>query len=134
LGRTVQINGQNSQIVGVMPQTFTFPPGVLNPPDLWLAAQLGPVNPQRRGSHFLYPVGRLAAGVTRTQAEQEMLRYVHGSRERIGPNQHAFDPKFHPVLMYGLQDEVVRNIRPALWTLLGAVAFVLLIACVNVAN
>lgn len=133
LGRVVQINGQNSEIVGVMPPSFAFPPGDLNPPELWLPAQLGPPNPQRRGNHFLFLVGRLKAGVSQTQAEQEIARFVAQSDKTHGAN-HPFDPKFHPIVLFGLHDEVVRGIRPALWTLLGAVAFVLLIACVNVAN
>jgi putative ABC transport system permease protein len=79
-------------------------------------------------------VGRLKAGVSLVQAGQEITRYVNEARGRAGATQHVFDPKQHPIVMYGLQDEVVRSIKPALWTLLGAVAFVLLIACVNVAN
>ncbi len=134
IGRVIQVDGVNANIVGVMPQTFSFPPGQLDPPEIWAPIQLGPPNPQRRGSHFLYLVGRLKAGVPLKQAQDEIARHVQQSADRIGQKNHPFSPDAHPIVAYGLQDEVVRTIRPALWTLMGAVAFVLLIACVNVAN
>ena len=133
VGRVIQINGQNANIVGVMPASFSFPPGQIDPAEVWTPLQLGPPNPQQRGSHFLYPIGRLKPGVTMRQALDEMDRHVQDSPARIGAN-HPFNPDAHPLVMYPLQDEVVRSIRPALWTLMGAVVFVLLIACVNVAN
>lgn len=134
LGRVVQINGRNANVVGVMPAGFTFPPGEQPPPDLWTAAQLGPPNPNRRGSHGLFALGRLKAGVSIGQARDEMTRHVAQSTALLGANAHSFSEKFHPIVIYGLQDETVRTIRTALWTLMGAVVFVLLIACVNVAN
>ena len=133
VGRVIQVDGANANIVGVMPQSFSFPPGELDPPEIWAPIQLPPPNPQRRGSHFLYLVGRLKPGVSLHVAQDEIARHVQQSPARLGQN-HPFDPGFHPIVAYGLQDEVVRTIRPALWTLMGAVAFVLLIACVNVAN
>ena len=96
--------------------------------------QLPPPNPQRRGSHFLYLVGRLKPGVPLRVAQEEIARHAQQSTDRVGQKNHPFSPDNHPIVAYGLQDEVVRTIRPALWTLMGAVAFVLLIACVNVAN
>jgi putative ABC transport system permease protein len=96
--------------------------------------QLPPPNPNRRGSHFLYLLGRLKPGVPLSQAQGEIARHVQQSTDLIGQKNHPFSPDNHPIVAYGLQDEVVRSIRPALWTLMGAVAFVLLIACVNVAN
>lgn len=134
IGRVVQINGVNANIVGVMPPGFSFPPGELDPPEIWAPIQLGPPNPQRRGSHFLYLVGRLKPSLPLKQAQDEIARHVQQSADRIGQKNHPFSPDAHPIVAYGLQDEVVRTIRPALWTLMGAVAFVLLIACVNVAN
>ena len=133
LGRTIQMNGQNSSIVGVMPPGFAFPPGDLDPPEVWTPLQLGTPDPQRRGSHFLFLLGRLKPGVSAALAQQEIDRHVQGSAARLGKN-HPFSAKFHPIVTYPLHDEVVRPIRPALWMLMGAVGFVLLIACVNVAN
>jgi len=133
VGRDVQINGNKTSIAGVMPPGFAFPPGELDPPEVWVPLQLPPPNPQRRGSHFLYLMGRLKTGVSLRQAEDEIDRHVAQSRDRLG-NNHPFSKAGHPIVTYALQDEVVRTIRPALWMLMGAVAFVLLIACVNVAN
>ncbi len=134
LGRTVQINGQNASVIGVMPESFVFPPDVQPAPDVWTALQLGPPDPQQRGGHGFFAVGRLKAGVSIYQARDEIARFVGQSKTRLGAKTHAFSPDVHPIVTYNLQDEVVRTIRPALWTLMGAVAFVLLIACVNVAN
>jgi putative ABC transport system permease protein len=133
VGRTIQVNGRNATIAGVMPQGFAFPPGELDPPEVWAPLQLGPPNPRQRGSHFLYLMGRLKPGVSASQAQQELNRHVDESRARLGGN-HPFSAEFHPLVTFALHDEVVRAIRPALWMLMGAVAFVLLIACVNVAN
>ena len=133
MGRVVQINGNNANIAGVMPPGFAFPPGELDPPEVWSPLQLTPPNPQRRGNHFLYVVGRLKPGISLRQAQDELDRHVAQSRDRQG-KMHAFTKDDHPIVTYSLQDEVVRSIRPALWTLMGAVGFVLLIACVNVAN
>ncbi len=134
VGRVIQINGQNANVVGVMPASFSFPPGQIDAAEVWTPLQLGPPNPQRRGSHFLYPIGRLKSGVTMRQAMDEIARHVQDSRAHLAGIMHPFSPDDHPIVMYPLQDEVVRSIRPALWTLMGAVVFVLLIACVNVAN
>jgi len=134
LGRVVQVNGRNANVVGVMPPGFSFPPDGQPGSDVWLPAQLGPPNPQRRGSHGLFALGRLKPGVSPGQARDEIARHVAQSKARLGAQAHAFSAEFHPIVTYGLQDEVVRTVRPALWTLMGAVAFVLLIACVNVAN
>jgi putative ABC transport system permease protein len=134
VGRVVQVDGNNANIIGVMPPSFSFPPGELDPPEMWAAFRLPPPNPRRRGSHFLYLVGRLKSGVPLNRAQEELDRHVQQSADLIGQNNHPFSRDNHPIVAYGLKDEVVRSIRPALWTLMGAVAFVLLIACVNVAN
>src|SRR5712691_7960418 len=130
LGRLVQIDGRNANIIGVMRPGFTFPPGELDPPDLWTAIQLGLPDPHRRGNHFLYVIGRLKAGVPPRQAQDEFARHVQQSADRIGEANHPFSPDAHPIVSYPLHEEVVRGVRPALWTLMAAVAFVLLIGCV----
>jgi putative ABC transport system permease protein len=133
IGRTLQVNGRKANIAGVMPPGFAFPPGQLDAPEVWSALQLGTPDPQRRGSHFLYVIGRLKPDVSELQAQQEINRHVQDSRARLGQN-HPFSPDFHPIVTYPLHGEVVSAIRPALWMLMAAVGFVLLIACVNVAN
>ena len=134
LGRDIRFNGNTCTVVGVMPSSFSFPPGELNPSEVWVPMQLDPVKPGDRGSHFINALARLRANVPLAQAVAEMQRYARNPRVKPGPNSHGFDTKFHPIVLAGFQDEIVRNVRRAMLVLLGAVAFVLLIACVNVAN
>jgi predicted permease len=132
LNRVVKVDGLNANVVGVMPPGFTFPPGDLEPTDAWLPLQLGPDMMARRGGHFLNLVGRLKPGYTLARAKEEITRHVAESPSKI--SRHPFSPENHPIVAYSFHSETVRGVSPALWTLLAAVGFVLLIACVNVAN
>jgi putative ABC transport system permease protein len=134
IGSDLRLNGRTCTVVGVMPRGFQFPPGEVNPPEVWIPLQIDPANPGGRGSHFLSVLGRLRPGVSLAQAQAEMNRYVIHSSQTIAPNQHPLSLDLHPIALGGFQDEVVHSVRRALLVLLGAVAFVLLIACVNVAN
>jgi putative ABC transport system permease protein len=134
LGRDIRLNGNPCTVIGVMPPGFAFPPGELDAPELWLPLQIDPAQPGGRGSHFLSLLARLRPDVTRRQAEGEMLRYETEKGRTVARSQHPFDPKIHPIVLAGFQDEVVKGVRQAMLVLLGAVVFVLLIACVNVAN
>jgi putative ABC transport system permease protein len=132
VGRDIRLNGNACTVIGVMPPGFAFPPGEIDPPELWLPLQLDPAAPGGRGGHYLSLIGRLKDGVSFQQAESEMDRYEKISTERVA--QHPFNDKNHPIVLAGFQDEVVKGVRRAMLVLLGAVVFVLLIACVNVAN
>jgi predicted permease len=134
IGRDIRLNGNPCNVVGVMPPGFSFPPGELDPPELWIPLQLDPARPGGRGSHFLSVLGRLNSGVTYAQAQGEMTRYEQQSTDTIGQGRHPFNHQKHPIVLAGFQDEVVKGVRRAMLVLLGAVIFVLLIACVNVAN
>src|SRR5580704_8094868 len=134
LGRDIRLDGSACTVVGVMPRGFNFPPDEVNPAELWTPLGLDPANPGGRGSHYLSILARLRPGVSMAQAQSEMTRYTIHTSQTIARAQHRFDPAEHPLVLAGFQDEVVRTVRPAMLVLLGAVAFVLLIACVNVAN
>jgi putative ABC transport system permease protein len=134
LGKDTQLNGAPCTIVGVMPKGFEFPPGEADPPEIWVTLQLDPASPGSRGGHFLYLIGRMRPETTLLQAQNEITQYTQRSAEIAGPRGHAFRPEFHTIVMFPLHGEVVRTVRTAMLTLLGAVFFVLLIACVNVAN
>jgi predicted permease len=134
LGRDIQLDGRPCTVVGVMPPSFDFPPGETDTVDLWTPLQIDPARPGGRGGHFLSILARLHEGVTLSQAQSEMTRYAAHSSATTAPANHPFDPKIHPLVLADFQDEVVKGVRPAMLVLLGAVGFVLLIACVNVAN
>ena len=135
IGRQTLLDGQKCTVIGVMPRGFEFPPGEIDPPQLWSPLQLNPAKPGGRGSHNYYLLGLLKPGITPSQAHSEMQAYVTASTEaHKSPGEHYFNTKNHTLISFPLQGEVVSNVRPALLMLLGAVAFVLLIACVNVAN
>jgi predicted permease len=136
IGRNTLLDGKQCTVIGVMPRAFDFPPGDLDASQVWTLLQVDPAKPGGRGSHNYYLIGRLKPGVTPAQAQAEFSAYVKTSGEThgAGMNQHYFNPKFHTIVSYPLQAEVVSGVRPALLMLLGAVGFVLLIACVNVAN
>ncbi|SRR5579871_281318 len=133
VGKETLLNSRKCTIIGVMPRGFTYPPGLPTPVDLWTPLQLDPANPGGRGGHNFNALGRLKPGVTIAQAQGELDSYVRALSN--GPqNVHRFDSKNHTILTFVLQAEIVQSVRPALIMLLGAVAFVLLIGCVNVAN
>jgi putative ABC transport system permease protein len=134
VGKEVLFNGQKAVIIGVMPKDFAFPAGEVDPPEVWTALQIDPAKPGGRGSHFLYLLGRLKPNVTAAQAQAEFESLVKYSGEHGSANEHHFRPDGHTIVSYPFQAEVVSSVRPALLMLLGAVCFVLLIACVNVAN
>src|SRR5579863_134261 len=134
LGRETRLDGLKCTIIGVMPKGFQFPPGDPDPAQVWSALQLDPAKPGSRGSHNYYLLGRLKPGIAPAQAQGELAALVESYGEKRAPKTHSFDPKTHTIVSFPLQGEVVSSVRPALLMLLGAVAFVLLIASVNVAN
>src|SRR5579863_904984 len=134
IGRETRLDGLKCTIIGVMPKGFQFPPGDPDPAQVWSALQLDPAKPGSSGSHNYYLLGRLKPGIPPTQAQGELAALVESYGEKRAPKTHSFDPKTHTIVSFPLQGEVVSSVRPALLMLLGAVAFVLLIASVNVAN
>ena len=124
LGRAIVLNKQAYTVAGVMPPGFESDP----PVDLWLPLQADP-NTTNQG-HYLAAAARLKPGVELSQARAEMK--VAGERFR------AANPKWmdkaESVAVVPMRESMVEDARTALLILLGAVAFVLLIACANVAN
>jgi putative ABC transport system permease protein len=133
IGKQIQVNGASTTVVGVMPANFAFPPGSNDQVELLVPFQFDPANPGSRGSHFLSVIGRLKSGVTTEQAMSEMTSLMAGWRSE-GRAPHLLGFPNHPVVMLGLHEDVVGSARKAVWLLMAAVGFVLLIACVNVAN
>ena len=89
---------------------------------------------QERASHYLSVAGRLRSGVSLEQAKAELDATVRAWGGRNSQKFHSLNPAHHPIVSYDMHDEVVRAVRPAMIVVLCAVGFVLLIACVNVAN
>jgi putative ABC transport system permease protein len=133
IGRQIYLNNSRCTVIGVMPPGFVFPPGESDAPQAWSALQLNPKS-QRWSSHGYSLIGRLRPGVTLEQARGEMAQLVAGWGRAESPKNHVLSPKNHPVTMYPFYSEVVGGMRRPMMMLLLAVAFVLLIACVNVAN
>src|SRR5687767_6273929 len=120
-------------LIGLMPPGFDFPG---NNNDVWVPLQWDRATPNRAASHFLNVVGRLAPGATMQSVQSEMRTLLDkwDNEEPEGGGQHQLNNTNHPVVTHPLHAEVVGNARPAMLVLMGAVAFVLLIACVNVTN
>jgi putative ABC transport system permease protein len=130
LDRTVKIDGLPTRIVGVMPRGYDIHGQKV---ELWLPLTINPQAPGGRGSHFLYLVGRLKTGTTMEQARGDLERLL-ASWQSEAKASHAPDPKGHRLRFDNLQDDIVGNVKKSLWVLQGAVGFVLLIACANLAN
>ena len=124
LGRAVDLTGESCTVLGVMPPDFDFPEHA----ELWTPLQLKP-NPAEPGNEFK-AIARLREGVSLEQAAADMnlvsanLRRQYG--DLVGPNESVRVIRYH--------DWIVGDVRPALRILLGAVGFLLLLACANVAN
>src|SRR5262245_54127199 len=131
VGRSIAIDGRSYQVVGVMPPSFLLPTDYQNPQptQLWMPGRLDPAS-MDHGSHGLYAAARLAPGATVAQASDELHGIAQAmTSEGLYPKQMKFD-----TVVLSLADEVVGGVRRSIWLLLGAVGFLLLIACANVAN
>ena len=110
-----------------MPAGFQFP----DQDELWVPLAIDIANLDNRGNHGLEVVARLKPGVTPPQAQADLTNIAATLEQRYPNNYGDSGWGLYPVSML---DELVGNVRPALYVLLGAVGFVLLIACANVAN
>ena len=137
IGQKLTLNDEPYTVVGVMPPGFQFPrkgempagyqfprQADLYTPLAWTPNQIG-----NRGREFLAVIARLKPGVTVAQASADM----DGIAERLKQQYPQFNTN-KEVVIVPLHQQVVSNVRTALLVLLGAVGFVLLIACANVAN
>ncbi len=133
IGRRIDLGGNPVTVVGVLPAAFELhlPPSVASAQDadVWTAMRIDPEQAPR-GNVFLTVVGRLEEGATLEQARADMERVAAHQREIYAGWENAgFGLDVVP-----LQEHLTRAVRPVLWALMGAVAFVLLIACANVSN
>ena len=132
IGKRIEVSGVSRTVVGIMPPGFDLHDSGA---ELWLPLGLDPSTARNnRGSHFLYLVGRLRPGVTLEAARTELATLLGRWREIAGGTGHHPNDSTHRVQYEPLQDDVVGSARTALWILQGAVGFVLLIACANLAN
>ncbi len=129
VGRTLTLNGAQGTVIGVMPQGFDFPDHEVG---LWTRWRMNPDSLWTRNNHYLNLVGRIAPNASlaqlRTQVRILDQRWPHDFPETYAPNE--------PILRQGslVSEQLLGPTRPYLLALLGAVGFVLMIACVNVAN
>jgi putative ABC transport system permease protein len=129
VGKTLRIDGVPTEIVGVMPAGFEFP---ARGTDLWLPLTLDPRDPGGRSSHYLEAIGRLAPGASVAQARAELDSFMAASEENH--QSHPLRAQKHPMIVGPLHEDIVADARPKMMLLLGAVGFVLLIACANIAS
>jgi len=135
IGQSLTLNNQSYTVVGVMPSRFQFPVGfgymgkVLNDPiDLYIPLAASSKE-ARRGNYSFFAIGRLKPGVTIDQARAEMTT-IEGRLAKQYPGENSDIG----ISLIPTHEQTVKEIRPALLVLLGAVAFLLLIACANIAN
>jgi len=131
VGKTIDLSEASYEIVGVMPQSFTYPVGSDRPADL-LVPRVFPKEDRVKGGSHNYNdtvIGRLKDGVSLKQASDQMWR--------LSEQLDAQDPKWTPgrrAYVLSLHDHLVGKVRGWMLMLLAAVVLVLLIACANVAN
>jgi predicted permease len=127
LGKALALNGKSFTVVGVLPSTFRFrdQADVFLPLRLWTSVELD----DRESHPGLHGLARLKPGVTVAAAQAEVSTLASQLSAQY-PRTNAG----RGVSLVVMKDDMVNNIRPTLLLLLGAVAFVLIIACANVAN
>jgi len=126
VGKPIHLEGMAYAVLGVLPPHFSFPPQRWEgTPEVFVPAIPNP----ERGSYWLRVIGRLAPGTTEQQARAEMS----GISARLA-QAYPDTNRDQGVVVDQLNQVVGGDVRQTIWVLLGAVAFVLLIACTNVAN
>ena len=126
VGRRVRLNGEPHEIIGVMPAAFDF---TAQSEELWVPIAFTEARKAEHDEHYLQVYGRLADGATREQATAELQAAAARLRAEF--------PRDNPELSFTIMtalEELVGDYKRRLLTMLGAVGFVLLIACGNIAN
>ena len=124
----IDLDDHGYAVIGVMPADFQFPDNKI---DVWVP--FGPESGarffQNRAVHFIFGLGRIKPGIARSDAQNELTAIFSGIQQ-----EHAKEDPGHAVILTPLHQRLVGDLKPALFVLLGAVIFVLLIGCANVAN
>jgi len=123
VGRSIEVDGNPTTIIGVMPPDVRFPGRA----DLWLTHGRNPVD--ERDNHYLQGIARLAPGVSMARARAEVGTIGRALAARYPATNEGWAPR-----LTTLRDSEVGEVRPVLLIMQAAVSFVLLIACANVAN
>jgi putative ABC transport system permease protein len=133
LGRTIPLEGDNYEVVGIMPPDFAYPVGAVRPTELWVPYVVPPDERIRNPGNFsfyLLSIARLKPGVSVGQAQAQM--------DQIAAALESAHPEWNKGRLIGvrpLRDHLVgSSTRSWMLMLLGAVGIVLVIACANVAN
>jgi putative ABC transport system permease protein len=137
VGKTILLNGQNRNVVGVMPRGFEFPTSAEMPPylqfprrtELWIPLALNPQERRTHGTRNLAVLGHLKPNVTQSQSQIDMENVSHQLQAKYPESDAGLG-----VRIVSFREQLIGRVRPYLLVLWGAVGFVLLIACVNVAN
>ncbi len=127
IGKSLVLDGRPYRVVGVMQSGFQFPRGV----DVWLPSEFDErsLGPGARGAHYLRVLARLKPGVSIDQAQTEMASLSKRMEQQYAKTNAGWTSR-----VISLNEVTVGDIRPTLLVLFGAVGFLLLIACANVAN
>ena len=128
VGRKIQLDGKTVEIVGVMPPGFEHPM-LWGPIDIWQPLAFDPEGKKNRGTNYLSEFGRLKPGVTIKQAEQSMITLAANIGKQNSSNE-GESLRLEP-LQRSVSDDIGRTV---MWFTFGLSAFVLLIACANLAN
>ena len=132
IGRSITVNGRPREVIGVVPSRFDFRPGFsfgsVGARDLYIPFQFG-ADSRNAGGRYLQVIGRLAPSATLASAHQESAELARRLREQFPDRQSGWE-----INLVGLHADIVGDVRTPIAIVFGAVCFVLLIACANVAN
>jgi putative ABC transport system permease protein len=132
VGKQMTLNSQPYTVVGVLPKSFKFPDPSQSSTEesaVWVPMAFSSQEAGNRGGHYLLVYARAKSGVTVQQAQADMSTIAARLQQQYPDTNTSVG-----ALVTSLHEQVVGDIRPALLIMLGAVGFVLLIACANVAN
>ncbi len=126
IGQDIHVDGRPYTVIGIMRKGFDFPQTA----ELWIPIAFTPQDLQDRKSHFMWPVGKLKPGVTLAAANAEMKTLARRLSDTYPETNHNWSANVVPVRIFELGHDTIQYTV----MLLGAVGFLLLIVCANVAN
>lgn len=127
LGEQISLDGQGYTVIGVLPSEFEYP--LLKGSELWTAFAFDEETRTKRGNYWLSVIARMKSGISLQESDVQMDAIAHQLAQEYPDNR-----DFSEVNLVPLHGSVTGKVRSSLWILLGAVGFILLIVCVNVAN